>query len=763
SITPATVVTGADGRAAAERVLGPTAGQQTAQASGDALTGSPVTFVQTAVASSPTTLAYVSGNGQTAPASFEVTEDLVVQLTDANSNGVGGRSVTWVVATGGGAVVPVNSTTDPNGFARTRWTLGAAAVTNTLSAVFSGLPAVPFTATASADVPSKLVLVSGDGQSAVAGTALASQLVVRVTDANDNPVENVSVAWTAVGGGSVTGGGATATSATNPQGNAQIIRTLGPTLGAQTTTAEVSGLTGSPVTFNSTATVGQAAKIVVTTQPSTTAANGAPFATQPVVQVQDAAGNNVGPAGRTITASIASGPGGGALGGDPTQVTDGSGQALFTDLRLTGPLGTYKIRFRSGTLTEGVSGDIALTVGAVSAGQSSVSANPTTISAGGSSTITVTANDAGGNPVQGVTVAIQGSGTITQPGSLTDVNGVATGTFGSTVLGPHTITATVNGSTVTGNATVTVQAGPPASIAVNLGNNQTAPAGSAVAIDPSVIVKDIGGNPVSGVQVTFAVALGGGSVTVATPNTNGSGIATVGSWTLGPTAGSNNNTLTATATGSGITGNPVTFTASATAGGPSASKSTLTVSQPTITAGGAGSTVTVTAKDANDNLLSGVNVDFTADGSTFASASTNGSGVATATYSGTAAGGHTIGAKIGGVTINATATVTVQAGAAANVAFSTPPSSTSTGVAITPAVVVDVTDAFGNPAEGIVSLTLGQVIGSGTLSGTNPQLLIGGSATFPDLTVDQIGVYSLTATSGSASSPAPQPSFSVGP
>ena len=44
--------------------------------------------------------------------------------------------------------------------------------------------------------------------------------------------------------------------------------------------------------------------------------------------------------------------------------------------------------------------------------------------------------------------------------------------------------------------------------------------------------------------------------------TNASGIATVGNWTLGTTAGS--NTLTATATG--LAGSPVTFTATGTAG-----------------------------------------------------------------------------------------------------------------------------------------------------------------------------------------------------
>lgn len=75
---------------------------------------------------------------------------------------------------------------------------------------------------------------------------------------------------------------------------------------------------------------------------------------------------------------------------------------------------------------------------------------------------------------------------------------------------------------------------------------------------PSVIVLDQAGAPLPGVTVTFAVVSGGGSVTSATPETNALGVATVGSWTLGPTAGT--NTLSASAG----TATPITFTATAT-------------------------------------------------------------------------------------------------------------------------------------------------------------------------------------------------------
>src|SRR5450759_2190945 len=44
-------------------------------------------------------------------------------------------------------------------------------------------------------------------------------------------------------------------------------------------------------------------------------------------------------------------------------------------------------------------------------------------------------------------------------------------------------------------------------LAINAGNSQTATAGTAVATAPSVLVRDINNNPVSGVSVTFAVAV----------------------------------------------------------------------------------------------------------------------------------------------------------------------------------------------------------------------------------------------------------------
>jgi hypothetical protein len=78
-----------------------------------------------------------------------------------------------------------------------------------------------------------------------------------------------------------------------------------------------------------------------------------------------------------------------------------------------------------------------------------------------------------------------------------------------------------------------------ATIAVAAGDGQQSLPGFAVAVNPSVIVKDAAGAPVSGTAVTFTVDSGGGSVTGGTVTTGSDGVATVGGWTLGAAEGRN--------------------------------------------------------------------------------------------------------------------------------------------------------------------------------------------------------------------------------
>jgi len=94
-----------------------------------------------------------------------------------------------------------------------------------------------------------------------------------------------------------------------------------------------------------------------------------------------------------------------------------------------------------------------------------------------------------------------------------------------------------------------------AAIAANSSTQITAAPGTEVGEPPSVLVTDASGNPMSGVTVDFAVTAGGGSLTGSHVVSNSSGVATVGSWTLGTNPGPN----TVTATTAGLA--PITFTA----------------------------------------------------------------------------------------------------------------------------------------------------------------------------------------------------------
>jgi hypothetical protein len=99
--------------------------------------------------------------------------------------------------------------------------------------------------------PASLILVSGDGQTAEAGSTLPSPLVVQVENAMGNPMPGVGVHWEVTGGdGSVSA----PYTVTNAAGQAQVSWTLGSAAGPNSVTATVLDVT--PVTFTATAVLG---------------------------------------------------------------------------------------------------------------------------------------------------------------------------------------------------------------------------------------------------------------------------------------------------------------------------------------------------------------------------------------------------------------------------------------------------------------------------------------------------------------------------
>lgn len=266
---------------------------------------------------------------------------------------------------------------------------------------------------------------------------------------------------------------------------------------------------------------------------------------------------------------------------------------------------------------------------------------------------------------------------------------------------------------------IALGAGAPESIEEVAGDDQTSVVGEAVPIAPSVRVRDADGTPLAGIPVTFTVTKGGGTVTGATPLTGQDGIAAVGAWRLGPSAGENE--LSAAVSGQDLDGSPVVFSAEATAGGVSATGSEVDASPATIIAstGASAATITVRVRDGFGNPVAGVSVALAVNGSgntlTQPSAPSDANGVATGKLSSTGTGTRTVTATAGGVALDDAATVTVEPGVpSASTSTATVPNGRA-GQRTT--VEIQLKDPLGNPVPGRANAIAVTVAGANAIGG----------------------------------------------
>jgi PKD repeat protein len=320
--TPASASTNEEGKAATTLKLGTRAGTISGTAEvpvEEGVTPVRASFTLTALAADAAGIALVSGNPQTGTVNSVLPEPLVVVVTDASGNPIPNVPIQWTV-TGGGSVSATETLTGADGRASVTRTLGPTAGLQSTEASsqvsLAGSP-VAFTHTATAGGASGVVIVSGDNQSAQAGTALANPLVVQVLDAQGNPIPGRAVTWV-VAEGAVN----PETSTTDAQGHASTIWTVGSTPGPKTANAVVSGV--GTATFNATATAGSvsAANSSVSASPSTVSVGGTSTIT---VTVRDGSNNPVSDAAVSVTAS------GSGNTITPATVSSGSnGVATFT-------------------------------------------------------------------------------------------------------------------------------------------------------------------------------------------------------------------------------------------------------------------------------------------------------------------------------------------------------------------------------------------------------------------------------------------------
>jgi hypothetical protein len=160
---------------------------------------------------------------------------------------------------------------------------------------------------------------------------------------------------------------------------------------------------------------------------------------------------------------------------------------------------------------------LELSVGAAAAGRVSVTANPTSVSsAGGTTVITAAVVDASGNPLGGVPVTFSTTaGAFTAAVVNTDSAGIARTNL--TTNSPASVTATAGGTTSTA-VSITVAARP--AVTIGLASGSASPSVGTVTTLSISVTPATGGAPIESVVVNFGdgqtVELGGvnGTITI---------------------------------------------------------------------------------------------------------------------------------------------------------------------------------------------------------------------------------------------------------
>ncbi len=518
------------------------------------LLNGPTDQVTLAVLPVATTIAASAGSGQTGLAGTTLPNPIVVLVTAGDGLGVGGVTVTFAVASGGGSVTSATVVTNSAGLAQTTWKLGSSTSTQTVTATAGSLSGSPVTFSAnsrSADA-TKLV-VTGQPATTAAGATIANVTVVALTATGDTAssfADPVMLALTGGAAGATLGGSATVNAAAGVATFSGLQITKSGT--AYSLAASSTGLT-SAATNNFDITAAAATKLAFTVQPVSNTV-GVSIGS-PTVTAQDQYGNTATAFTGLVTLALASNPGNATISGTPS-ANAVAGVATFGTLTLNHPGSGYTLGATATGLAAATSGSFDIFAGGAAsiavvagAGQSG------NINSALAQPIIVQVQDLGGNGVAGKLVTfliVTGGGSVSVTSGTSDASGnVSTvWTLGATV-GPQSISATatgLTGSPLTINATGTVVL-PHFSVTTQPGATQTA----GVNITPSFVVqaRDATNAPIPGFTGNVTIAIGtnpaggtlSGTLTVAAV----SGVATFSSYSIDKAA--TGYTLVASAAG----------------------------------------------------------------------------------------------------------------------------------------------------------------------------------------------------------------------
>ena len=269
---------------------------------------------------------------------------------------------------------------------------------------------------------------------------------------------------------------------------------------------------------------------------------GAVLAQPLVVLVQDATGSPM--AGVTVLWTVVSG-GGALASASTTTANDGQAQTLYT-LGATAGANQVKAAVQGSTLeatftatgqeppADNTPADVVL-----------ISGNNQSATTGSElpDSLVVEVRNGAGTPLANVVVVwtvTSGGGTLGAATRTTNSAGRAANayTLGGSA-GANSVTAAVQGNAALFvEFTATATSNTPASIEIVSGNNQSATVNTALGQPLVVVVKNAGGQGVTGVTVAWSVTAGGGTLGSATSTTNAQGQAS-NTYTVGGSAGTN--------------------------------------------------------------------------------------------------------------------------------------------------------------------------------------------------------------------------------
>ncbi|MFQ6293132.1 invasin domain 3-containing protein, partial [Yersinia enterocolitica] len=296
--------------------------------------------------------------------------------------------------------------------------------------------------------------------------------------------------------------------------------------------------------------------------------------------------------------------------------------------------------------------------------KSSLAVSPASIVANGTatSTLSFTARDVNNNPLTGRTVTFATSGTGAtgvKVGTVTGSNGIYTATLtAGTTAGAMNVAVAVNGTTVAGtnnSKTVTLTPAPADSAQSSLAVSPASIVANGTATSTlSFTARDVNNNPLTGRTVTFATS-GTGATGVKVGTVTGSNGIYTATLTAGTTAGPVN--VAVAVNGTTVAGTNNSKTVTLTPAPADSEKSSLAVSPASIVANGtATSTLSFTARDVNNNPLTGRTVTFATSGTGATGVKvgtvTGSNGIYTATLTaGTTAGPVNVAVAVNGTTV----------------------------------------------------------------------------------------------------------------